>query len=168
MHDAVAKQLARFYELNRALMDSIRIAELGALDLNGSCRSIVPIDTGFDIVEGPGVDEAIVPGEIPSRFHHTFGAVVSVSSFQFCPDPSLYRQQILDLLVPRGLLFLTMCAPSCTYSHSSSNNAYAFTDGIRLTLEELRKFFSPEFREISCFEVVDEGHGNLIYVGQLN
>lgn len=168
MHEGVAKHLAKFYELNRPLMDAIRIAELGALNLNGSCRDIIPVDTGIDIVSGPGVDEVIIPGEIPDRLRHMFGAVVSVSSFQFCPDPGLYKTQILDLLVPRGLLFLTMCAPSCTYSHSSSNNPYEFGDGLRFSLDQLRAFFEPEFREISCFESVDSDHGNLIYVGQLN
>lgn len=162
MHESAQIAAVKWWKTFRQSVVPGRIAELGSYSINGSVRDFIPIDVGFDVVAGNMVDEVITAGIIPEVHRGAFKAVVSVSSFQFCPDPALYKAEILDLLDPGGFVFLTMCAPSCKTKHSTAPNPWGWTDEFRMTASELRDFFEPEIK--ASQPVSDDGH-NLIYYG---
>lgn len=167
MHNAIRVEINKWYQDNKQYLDTIEIAELGSHDINGSIKEIIPNSIGFDILEGKGVDVKITPGVIPNEYKNIFGAVITVSSFQFCPKPIEYKKQILDLLKPEGLLILTMCPNICSPGHSTSLNEYGFGDSIRMSQSELQEFFENEFYNIKIFEN-NEDHPTLILTAVKN
>lgn len=161
MHNSVKRAINRFYAENRDVLDQVRVADMGALNINGSTREVIPHCTGFDIVDGPGVDVRIEPGVIPAAHRGVYGAVVSISSFTFCPDPVLYKRQLVDLLAPGGLLLLTCCAAQCRARHSTSRNAHGFVDSFRMGLPQLAAFFETDF---DLLEITEQHHEHPDYV----
>jgi len=161
MHEEVKFELKNWYVDNQEVIDNSKVADLGSNDLNGRVKDTIKHAVGFDIVISDTVDVTIKPGEIPDGHKGIYGVLTSVSSFQFCPDSQLYKQQIIDLLYEGGLLFLTMCTTKCNGNHSTSNNEYGYGDGIRYTMEELSNLFKPEFEIISIYET-DNHHPDLI------
>ncbi len=168
MHKSIRKELIKFS--NKYFQDlKGKIAELGALNINGSPREYLPPLTGFDIVEGKDIDVKIKPGIIPEEYKNKYDVVVTSSSFHYCPDPELYKKQIVDLLKPGGLLWLSMCAPNCLRNHTTSDNEYGFTDSFRMTRKELKRFLQPEIEKIESYST-EEGHSkgvqDIIYIGR--
>ena len=164
MHKSIRKELKLFRDVYEKQLTG-RIAELGALDMNGSPRKYLPPLTGFDIVEGNGIDVVIEPGIIPEEYVNKFDVVISSSSFHYCPRPELYKKQILDLLKVGGLLWMSMCGPKCKNNHSTSNNKYKFKDCFRVTKEQLQEFLSPEIEIEKCYYAGDDHHQDIIFVG---
>ena len=165
MHGNVFQALSEFYAEHRDELDTGKVADVGALNLNGSAKDVIKHCVGFDIVAGPGVDVVITPGQIPEEHKHQYGGVVSVSSFQFCPDANIYKTQIVDLLGKRGLLFLTMCSPKCRVLHSTSNNQYGFTDSFRAEPAAVGAFFKEEFDLLQLREVEND-HCDIVLVAR--
>ncbi len=168
MHDSIRKELIKFSNMYSEELQG-EIAELGALDINGSPREYLPQLTGFDIVEGKGIDVKIKPGIIPRAHTKKYDVVISSSSFTYCPEPKVYKKQILDLLKVGGVLWMSICAPSCKKNHNTSDNEYKFTDCFRMTKKELKRFLKPEIEAIECY-YTKEGHNkkvqDIIYMGR--
>lgn len=164
MHKSIRKELKLFRDVYTNQLSG-RIAELGALDMNGSPRKYLPPLTGFDIVEGKGIDVAIEPGVIPEEYVNKFDVVISSSSFHYCPKPGLYKKQILDLLKVGGLLWMSMCGPKCKNNHSTSNNKYKFKDCFRVTRQQLEMFLGPEIETEKCYYAGDKHHQDIIFIG---
>lgn len=162
MHDQVRYELKKWYIDNLNYINTTKVADLGANNINGSVSETINHVIGFDIVNNQNVDVVIVPGVIPDNHKKIYGAVTSVSSFQFCPDSKLYKQQIIDLLCDNGLLFLTMCTTKCRSSHTTSINKYEYGDGVRYTIDELKSLFSDEFEIIDIYETSFIPHPDLI------
>ena len=156
MHDPVKNKVSDWYQRNRVRIDGSMIADLGAYDINGSVRQIIPHVVGFDIYSGKGVDVVVVPGQIPFEHRNRYDFVVTVSAFQFCPNSLAFKFEILDLLKDGGELFLTMCSVKCKYLHSTSPNIYNFADGVRMTESEIISFMGPEIEALDC-HVADVG-----------
>lgn len=161
MHNSVKFELVKWYSDNKNYLDGVFLADVGSYNINGSVKDVIKNVTGFDIYEGHGVDVIISPGFIPENHRLKYGAITSVSSFQFCPDPEIYIRQILDLLCKDGLLFLTMCNSKCNVKHSTSPNKYNFVDSLRYETDELIKLFSKNFEIIEVYEINDL-HNDLI------
>jgi hypothetical protein len=161
MHKGAAIEIKKWYQNNKQYLDTIKIAELGSYDINGSVKDIIPNTIGFDILEGKGVDIVITPGIITEKYKQVFGALITTSAFQCCPDITLFKTQVLDLLKPEGLFILTMCPDSCNPGHSTSPNEYKFRDSIRMSQSKLREFWEDEFNNIKIFENNEE-HATLI------
>lgn len=166
MHASAARAVSKFYAEFRPYVDSSLVADVGALNLNGSTKDTIRHAVGFDIVAGPGVDVVIEPGHIPAAHRHRYGLVVSISSFTFCPNPVQYKQQILDLLHPQGYLLLSMCSDKCRTKHTTSNNPYGFADEFRMSRQTVEEFFGMEFRLLEVTETNYE-HPDLVLVGKL-
>lgn len=166
MHNSVKRAIARFYFDNRDYLDQVRVADMGALNINGSAREVIPHCTGFDIVDGPGVDVRIEPGQIPEAHRGVYGAVLSISSFTFCPEPALYKRQLVDLLAPGGLLLLTCCSVHCKARHSTSSNGFGFADSFRVALPALAQFFASDFDLLEVSEQHYE-HPDYVLVARL-
>ena len=165
MLDSVKNHLTRWYQENKEYIDSVKLADLGSFNINGSTRDIINNLTGFDILEGKGVDIVINPGVIPPNHIGIYGAVTSISSFQFCPDSNLYKKQIIDLLYDEGLLFLTMCNDRCKGNHSTSPSNYKdFVDQKRYSKIDLENIFKDDFEILEIYETGEHNneHGDLI------
>lgn len=151
MHWSVQCAAMEFLSKHGPNLRNAKIAEIGALNINGTIRCMMPPEgeyVGFDVAEGKNVDVVLKPGEIPEEHRMKYDVVMSVSSFQFCPEEDIYMKEILDLMNPKsklGFLFLTMCPVDCHQAHSSSNNGYDWHDTHRWPIETVRKFFSQHF-----------------------
>ncbi len=166
VHDSARRAIAKFYFDYRDYLDSVKVADMGALNINGATKDIIGHCVGFDIVEGNGVDVVINPGFIPEEHKGRYGAVVSANSFVFCPDPVMYKKQIIDLLAPKGLLFLITCSEKCRNKHTTSDNRYGFQDSFRTTLRDLENFFSVEFDILEVGEM-NYAHSDYVLLGRL-
>ncbi len=154
MHYAVKRAFERWH----AGVLPKRLAYLGSYNINGSID--VP-HTGFDIVEGPGVD-VVLPGLfVPAEHMGVYDAVASISSFQFCPHPGLYLGEAFDLLRPEGELFLTMCGWNCRGSHGTSSEL--FDDSLRLSPSTVKAMLVGAGFEVLQFDV-DGEHGHEDYI----
>ena len=152
MHKEVLQEFNNWYKSNKDHIDNSKVAELGSYDLNGTIKHITPNSVGFDLAEGPNVDIIIEPGIIPNEHKNKYNVVVSISSFQFCPEPEVYKNEILDLLCDDGLLFLTMCSPKCQRGHTTSPTNYELTDTIRMTHEEIIELFNKDFEILELYD----------------
>lgn len=166
MHPGARRAVQRFYAENRAHLDAVRVADMGALNINGATRDVIPHTTGFDIVEGPGVDVCLTPGHIPPAHRGQYGAVTCISSFTFCPQPALYKRQLVDVLAPGGLMLLTACSPRCRQVHSTSNNPLGFQDSFRLEPRALADFFADAFDILEAGEWAYD-HPDCVLVARL-
>lgn len=153
MHNEVLNEFNNWYKDNKEHLDTKPVAELGSYNINGTMKDEVFHRIGFDICEGPNVDVIIEPGVIPDEHKNKYDSVISISSFQFCPDSEAYKKEILDLLCDEGLLFLTMCSPKCQLGHTTSPNKYEFKDSIRMTHEEIKDFFGKDFEILELYDL---------------
>ena len=159
MHDGVKAQLADWYTRHADRL--FVVADVGAFNLNGSVSDVIPGAVGFDIMPGPGVDEVLLPGRIPWWHRGRFHGVASISAMQFCPYRQLFKAELVDLLEPGGLVFLSMCRPQCNDIHNSSG-AFGWRDSVRLSASDLCQLLAPEFTvdrcETVCNDIIYEGH----------
>jgi len=162
MHKEVLQEFITFYDRNQEVLDNGNVAELGSYDINGNLKKYIPNGVGFDILEGPNVNVVIEPGVIPEEHRNKYQVVISISSFQCCPHPEIYKKEILDLLCDEGLLFLTMCSIECNGSHSTSPNDYQYEDSFRMTHKELTDFFGNDFDILEIYDpiLIDSGSHN--------
>lgn len=165
MHQNILKNLSIWYRNYGNELSNNKIAELGSYNINGSIKTIIPNSIGFDIIEHESVDIVIKPGIISDDQKHKYKAVISTGSFQCCDDSQKYKNEIIDLLMPNGLLFLTMCGPNCRKSHQTTQNKYNFKDSVRMKKCELIEFFDPEIECIKCWTEVIDGHEDMIFYG---
>ncbi|MBI4026387.1 MAG: class I SAM-dependent methyltransferase [Verrucomicrobia bacterium] len=166
MNDIAKTQLQEWHGRHRDRFKTV--ADLGAYNINGAVKEVIPEAIGFDISPGPGVDVVIAPGIIPELWRHRFDLVTSIGSFQCCNVPDLYKSEILDLLAvkPNGVLFLAMCGARCRTLHSTSPNVYGYHDNVRMTRDGLIAFFAPEFKCIECREFPEQPNDDLMYIGR--
>ena len=161
MHDTVRNALSGWLESIGGAED-LAVADLGARNLNGSVKSVVPHARGFDLSAGPGVDVVIEAGRVPQEHRGRYDLVTSVSSFQFFPRPHEYKAEITQLLKPGGVLFLTMCAPSCVTEHTTTP---PYDDCLRLSVLELTELMRPEIEVQQATHTGADGHEDIIFIG---
>lgn len=164
MHESAVKAIVLWYASHFGQVHDRRIADLGALNINGSITDFLPEKTiGFDLCQGRNVDIIIAPGCVPTDQLWSFDAVIAANSFHYSTKPELFRKEVLDLLKVGGLFCLTMCRPDCAIKHSLPvNNQYNFEDGLRMTEDELRTFWSDVLKIERTYI---EGH-DLVLWGQ--
>jgi hypothetical protein len=162
MHASVRNALCLWLEVLGGAAGKT-VADVGAYNLNGSVKEVLPHAIGFDLVPGPGVDVVVPLGSIPAEHRNRYDLVTSISSFQFCPYPREYKNELLELLKPNGLLFLTMCAASCTTKHTT---VPPYEDCLRMTIEELTALMGPEIVAQDVHLTQTGYHSDVIFVGE--
>jgi len=159
--DKLAKnEIIKFYEEYKEIFHKRSIADMGAFNINGSVKEILfPFGvkiTGFDIIEGKGVDIVIKPGEIPPEQKNKYLISTIAQSFQFCPYPDLYKKQIKDILEKKGFFLLITCVQECKWHHTTTLNKYwEKRQGLRWSLKKLGNFFEEEFDIIDLYRSKD-------------
>lgn len=113
MHDTAMTYGAKFFENYLKNAVGLTIVDVGSQDVNGSLRSVAPIDNtyiGVDFIEGKGVDVIITdPYSLPFE-SESVDVVVSSSCFEHSEFFWLLFNEALRILKPTGLLYIN--APS--------------------------------------------------------
>lgn len=113
MHATAMDNGRRFFECYLGDASGATVVDLGAMDVNGSLRSVAPPGcryVGVDTSAGPGVDMVL---DDPYRLPFATGsidAVVSTSCFEHVEFFWLLFEEALRVLKPAGLFYLN--APS--------------------------------------------------------
>ncbi len=118
-----------------------RVLELGAMDVNGSVRSVLmplkPAEyVGVDMEKGPGVDVVCRGEELVKKFgKNSFDTVVCVGTLEHV---EYWRETISNMkgvCKPGGAIVLTTCSPGFIF-HGYPHDYWRFT------LKDLEKIFS--------------------------
>ena len=127
MHDTAMKHGKLFFDAYVKKAANLTIVDIGALDVNGSLRSVAPADNkyvGVDFANGRGVDVLITdPYKLPFK-KDSVDVVVSSSCFEHSEFFWLSFNEIQRILKPSGLLYLN--APSNGPFHKFPVDCYRF------------------------------------------
>jgi SAM-dependent methyltransferase len=120
------EQLNFFRTLKQRLpanFKNVRALEVGALDINGSIRSLFEGGqyVGVDVAEGPGIDLAC-PGQLLEFPSGSFDTVVSAECFEHNPYWRETLANMLRMLGPGGLL-LVSCATRGRKEHGTTRTS---------------------------------------------
>ena len=113
MHHSALANCKWFYDsyLTKPNANSLKIAEIGSQDVNGSLRSIFPANheyKGIDFVAGKGVDVILDdPYKLPFA-DDSFDVVLSSSCFEHSDMFWLLFIEIMRILKPDGLFYLNI------------------------------------------------------------
>lgn len=160
MHKLVADELRMWL----AYQPHAKLADLGALNLNGAVKDLVPEAVGFDLLPGPGVDVVIGSGAIPAEHVGKYDAVTAVGVLGNANLADL-ANEILELLKPDGgAFFLATCSPHCDCHHSEPEGAAP--DGNRPQPWQVLEAFGEHIRAGQFWFVSTEVHGDMIVIGR--
>lgn len=101
------------YSSAYASQSKVKVIEIGSQDVNGSLRSLVPVDfdyVGVDFVSGKGVDVILDDPYYLPFDANSADIVISSSCFEHSQMFWLLFLEIMRILKPRGLFYLN--APS--------------------------------------------------------
>lgn len=133
MHDTALALGALFFD--RYGRGARSCLDIGSMDINGSLRSVCPVDlayTGVDLEAGPGVDVVTAqPSELPFP-SESFDLVVSSSAFEHDGLFWLTFLEMLRVLEPGGVLYLN--APSNGHYHRHPLDCWRFYPDAGLAL----------------------------------
>ena len=121
MHESVMRWVSDVV-VRHWLADADKVLEVGGMNVNGTVRGLFPVaiaNHGYlsvDILDGPGVDQIVHPGELPFP-DDTFSVVVSTETLEHDPRPWLTVPEMHRVLRPGGRLVLTARGVGCGYHH---------------------------------------------------
>ena len=120
MHDTAMLIGQKFFETYMAGAQGQSIVDIGAQDVNGSLRSVAPPGnpyTGIDFAEGKGVDVILTdPYKFPFETG-TFDVAVCSNCLEHSEFFWLTFMEILRILKPSGLLFMTVPANASVHRY---------------------------------------------------
>ena len=114
MHQSVLDYLSGI--LAREEVAGRFVLEVGAVDVNGSARTVVEklepaLYVGTDMRPGPGVDVVADAKDLPGLYPEGADVVVCVSMLEHARDWKSAVRGMVDVLKPGGLLILTTVSP---------------------------------------------------------
>jgi SAM-dependent methyltransferase len=127
MHGSAMEYGKRFFELYARGAKGLKIVEIGALDINGSLRSVAPPDNtylGLDTIDGKGVDIVVVDSYILPLKNNTVDICISSSCFEHAEFFWLCFNEVLRILKPEGIFYLN--APSNGAFHRHPVDCWRF------------------------------------------
>lgn len=144
MHASVMDFLnAKVAELH--LDDGRSVVELGSYWVNGSAREAWPDTTtwtGYDIIDGPGVDVVCASHDVPID-DSSVDIVVCVEMLEHDPHPANTFAEIRRILRPEGVLLLTTRANGFVHHHPPDHHRFSDDDLKHLAMCELRHTWTP-------------------------
>lgn len=144
MHKQTYREILNWVYRNKHINKAI--ADLGALNINGSVKDIIPHAVGFDICDGEGVDVVLTPGEIPLEYLHKYDVLFCVNSLNACPDKQIFIEEFLGLLKQNGILFLIFRVGNCVHSTSKNKYGWGWTriNDVKEVIDILLPYFEIE------------------------
>ena len=130
--------------LNSDLIRGRRILEVGAYNVNGSCRNFVEGHfparyVGTDIVTGPGVDMVVPVERLVAQFGHDyFDLVLCTATLEHIRDWRTAISQMKSVLRPGGWILLTMAAPGFPFHEYPSDYWRATTEQLLAVFHDYR------------------------------
>lgn len=149
MHDTARENFKRFLKkyINTSDKEEFIFIEIGSMDINGSLKENIEQDCrkkvkyiGLDVESGKGVDQVIVPYNIPYKNY----ADVVISCNQMEHDPQFWKtlEQMKKATKKGGLIYI--CAPSTGHYHNYPVDVYRFYED---AFRELSKIYDLECME---------------------
>jgi SAM-dependent methyltransferase len=120
MHDTAMLIGRKFFETYMGGAKGQSIVDIGAQDVNGSLRSVAPPDnayTGVDFAQGEGVDVILEDPYVFPFADETFDAAVCSNCLEHSEFFWLTFMEILRILKPSGLLFITVPANAAVHRY---------------------------------------------------
>lgn len=158
MHDTAFALAQRFFRIY--LCDARTIVEIGAMNVNGSLRTVAPAAAtyiGLDLEAGPGVDVVVASGaDIPLRD----GVVdIALASSAFEHDRQFWRTFISMCRVTRPGGYIYINAPSNGAVHAYPLDCWRFYPDAGLALEQLAASERWPVRLVESFVAERRGDG---------
>ncbi|MBU1234769.1 MAG: class I SAM-dependent methyltransferase [Proteobacteria bacterium] len=127
MHQSAMQNCSLFFDTYIKNSDSITVLDIGAQDINGSLKELVPHQVkyiGVDVAEGKNVDIVLDdPYKLPFE-DGSIDAIVSSSCFEHSEMFWLLFLEIMRILKKDGLFYLN--APSIFVFHRFPVDCYRF------------------------------------------
>ena len=111
MHDTAIMYGKYFFSTYLKDATGLKIVDIGALDVNGSLKSVVPINNdyiGVDFVEGNGVDIILTDPYVLPFDDSSIDVIVSSSCYEHSEFFWLSFNEALRVLKPTGLLYINV------------------------------------------------------------
>ena len=129
MHDTALILGGLFFDRYLPTAGTIRVLDIGSLDLNGSLRQALPtgrdiVYTGVDAEPGPGVDQVVAPHARLPFDDGAFDAVVSSSCLEHDEFFWLTVDEACRVVKPGGFVYLS--APSNGHVHQHPLDCWRF------------------------------------------
>jgi SAM-dependent methyltransferase len=123
-------------------MGSLRIADVGSYDVNGTYRDLFVRPgweyVGFDIREGVNVDYVLAGSEnwqLPQEHRQAFDVVISGQCMEHVAAPWKWIVNVASLCKPGGLIWLAV--PNTEVFHEHPIDCWrVYPDGMRAILRE--------------------------------
>ena len=149
MHAAAHAEVARFVGRHLSREESLKILEVGSLNVNGSLRGLFLCPewsyVGLDLAPGPGVDIVTRCPYDLRDVKDRFDVIVSVSTLEHAARPWELMVGMRGRLVPGG--WLCVVAPSGGFEHRHPIDCWRFyPDGMR----ELCRYAG--LTEVECYK----------------
>lgn len=133
MHASALKEAAAFRETYVG-HETVRIADIGSRDVNGSLRGVFSGHdyVGFDIEAGAGVDVVMPDPERINITSHSFDVAVSANCLEHARRPWLVVQEMARIVKPGGLVWLLVPMPNSHRYHAHPIDCWrCYTEGMR-------------------------------------
>ena len=137
MHDTTMMYGKHFFSAYMKDASGLKILDIGAQDVNGSLRSVAPINNdyiGADFVEGKGVDVILDDPYLLPFEDSSIDVVVSSSCFEHSEFFWLSFNEALRVLKPTGLLYINV--PSNGAYHRFPVDCWRFYPDSGIALEK--------------------------------
>ena len=136
MHDSAYHDCARFRDKYLDRAQSLKIADIGAYDVNGCLRPLFQEPgvwdyTGFDIEAGPNVD-VLLHGEYgwSQPYREQYDVVVTTQVMEHVRKPWEWIKDVVAVCKPGGLVYI--CTPNTIKFHEFPIDCWrAWPDGMR-------------------------------------
>jgi SAM-dependent methyltransferase len=139
--------------------ESLRVADVGAADVNGCYRPLFDAElweyVGFDVGDAANVDVDVVDAEawqIPDALRGSFDVVISGQVLEHVRRPWRWIHDVVSLVRPGGLVWV--CAPNTFQFHEYPIDCWrVWPDGLRALFED------AGLTEIACDRMAVDTYG---------
>lgn len=138
MHQTSMDHCRIFVEERLLSLGPLRIADVGAQDVNGSYRKLFDREgweyVGFDESHGKNVDVVLTPETLAAN-RDLFDVVISGQTLEHTLKPWVWIREVASLAKPGGLIWII--APNTWMFHEFPRDCWrVFPDGLRALFDE--------------------------------
>jgi hypothetical protein len=103
------------------------ILDVGSFDVNGACRTVIPVTLGTDMRDGRGVDKVVDACQLEAVFGpESFDNVVSANTLEHCKDWKGTIRNMFAVCKKGGTIAVCTCS-KLKGRHNHPNDYWRFT-----------------------------------------